>query len=436
MSSNYIAVYIITGMFATYTLFRYMCIFFDREDIDKKQEFLSYSLYFGILSLLYLSLDNPFVNITSNLIMFYMLTYNYQSTTKNRLIAVASIYMILMTIEVIVMLILQNYGVTVASGNDMALTIGLISIKVTSYIFMLFISNFKMIRNNIKVSTIHWLSIFIIPVGTMILVLLMISTDYAHHVEETIISILILLIINIFVFYFYDELMKSYESKIEKALLQQQNKAYLKQLEMINQSKESLRIFRHDLKNHALSLKYYVDNHDREGASEYLESIFNYINFSNEYAKSGNTEIDSLINYKMDLAEKHNINTKIELAIPDKLNINSFDLSIIIGNLLDNAIEATLIAEEKFINISIELDRNVLYISISNSYDGNLKFTGSKLASTKAHENRGLGLNSVLKSVEKHMGTMNIHHDKRMFYVDILMYNQTFANSKTIQLSS
>ena len=160
----------------------------------------------------------------------------------------------------------------------------------------------------------------------------MISTDYSHHVTETIISIVILLVINVFVFYFYDELMKSYESKIEKTLLQSQNKAYLRQLEIINYSKENIRSFRHDLKNHALSLKYYIDNNDREGATQYLDNIFEYINYSKEYAKSGNSEIDSLINYKMDLAEKYNINPKIDLSIPDKLNINSFDLSTIIRN--------------------------------------------------------------------------------------------------------
>lgn len=424
MSSEYIAVYLFTSIFSTYTLFRYMSIFFDRKDVDKKQECLSYSLYLCVISLLYLSLDNPAVNIISNLIMFYMLTYNYQSTTKNRLIAVVSIYMILMTIEAIVMLILQYYDITVYSDNDVALIIGIISIKVISYIFMLFISNFKMIRNDIKVSTTHWISIFIIPTGTLILALIIISTDYVYHVTETIISIVILLIINVFVFYFYDELMKSYDSKIEKTLLQQQSKAYLKQLEIINQSKENLKTFRHDVKNHALSLKYYIDNGDGEGASEYLSNILEYINYSKEYAKSGNSEIDSLINYKMDLAQNYQIKAKVDLIIPDKLNINSFDLSIIIGNLLDNAIEASSKADDRFINISIELDRNVLYISISNSYDGKLKFTGSKLVSSKYNENHGLGLNSVFKSVEKYMGTMNIRHDNHVFYVDILMYNQ------------
>lgn len=423
MSGSYTAVYLITNVFATYTLYRFMCIFFDRKDVDKRQEFMSYSLYFCIISLLYLSFNNPAVNIASNLIMFFMLTYNYQSTTKIRLIAVVSTYMILMIIEVLVMLILQSYGITVTSGNDAALIIGIISIKIISYIVMLFMSNFKMISNDIKVSNIHWLSIFIIPVGTLIIVLIMISMDYASNVTESIISIVILLVINVFVFYFYDELMKSYESKIEKTLLQQQNNAYLKQLEIINQSKENIKAFRHDVKNHALTLKYYIDNYDWEGATGYLDNILDFINYSKEHAKSGNFEIDSLINYKMDLAEKSNIKAEVYLAIPHKLNINPFDLSIVIGNLLDNAIEATLKAENKFINISIELDRNVLYISISNSYDGNLKLTNSKLETTKDNDNHGIGISSVQKSIEKYNGTMNIHYDGQVFYVDALMYN-------------
>ena len=423
MSSSYTTMYFITNIFGSYIIFRYMCIFFDRRDVDRKQEFMSYALYFCIITLLYLSLNNPAVNIVSNLIMFFLLTYNYQSTTKNRLIAVVSIYMILMIIEVLVMLILQNFGITATSGHDAAMIMGLVSIKIISYIFMLFLSNFKLISNDIKVSNIHWLSIFIIPVCTLILVLIMIFKNYASNVTETIISIVLLLVMNVLVFYFYDEIMKSYESKIEKTLLKQQNDAYLKQLEIIKNSKENLKTFRHDLKNHALLLKHYIDNHDCESATEYLDNIFDYINYSKEYARSGNSEIDSIINYKLDLAEKQNIRSEVYLAIPDKLNINSFDLSIVIGNLLDNAIEAAAKAENKFIIISIELDRNVLYISISNSYDGILKFADNKLATTKNDDKHGLGISSVEKAVEKYKGIMNIHHDGQVFFVDVLMYN-------------
>jgi len=69
------------------------------------------------------------------------------------------------------------------------------------------------------------------------------------------------------------------------------------------------------------------------------------------------------------------------------------------------------------------LDRNVLYISISNSYDGRLKLIKNKLVTTKDNDNHGIGLSSVQNSIEKYNGTMNIHYDERVFYVDVLMYN-------------
>ncbi len=333
--------------------------------------------------------------------------------------------MILMTIEVIVMLILEYCGIPMSLGNDRALIIGIISIRIVSYIFMLFISNFKMISNKTEVSTTHWLSVFIIPSGTLVLALIIISTNYTEHVTLSLISIVIILVINILVFYFYNEVMKFYQSKFEKTLLQQQNNAYEKQLEIINRSKEDIKRLRHDLRNHALSLKHLIDSNDLKGASKYLDSVFEYIDYSKEYAKSGNPEIDSIINYKLDLAEKYNIKSQVNLLVPDKLHIESFDLSIILGNLLDNAIEAASKNEnEKFINISMELDRNVLYLNICNSYEGKLKFNGKKLLSTKEGNNHGLGLSSVEKSIEKYNGTMNIRHSNKVFYVDILMYNQ------------
>ena len=79
MSGSYKAVYLITNMFAAYTLYRYMCIFFDRKDVDKRREFMSYALYYCIISLLYLSFNNHAINIASNLIMFFfqMMTQSF-----------------------------------------------------------------------------------------------------------------------------------------------------------------------------------------------------------------------------------------------------------------------------------------------------------------------------------------------------------------------
>lgn len=428
MSNSVIAVYLITSAFGAYILYRYMKIFFDRAETDRKVEFASYLLYYLVLALLFIVFNNPVINVVFNLATFFLLTFNYDSTLKRRLIATVSIYMILMTIETAVILVMEYFDISILSEDaDLALISGSISIKIISYNVMLLLSNFKMVKNDIKVSSLHWLSIFVIPSGTLISALMLIIKVNPDNLTVVIINVIILFVINVFVFYLYDALMKSYDERMEKALLQQQNSAYLKQLEIINQSQENLREFRHNIKNHALLLKNLAENNENNAVSDYLDSVFNSIDFSGEYSKSGNSEIDSILNYKLNKASASGIKTEISVNVPEKLNIRPFDLSVILGNLLDNSIEAACKCKESFIKISVELDRNVLYASISNSFDGKLNYDGGKLATTKEDkENHGIGLSSVQKSLEKYNGAIELRHSGNTFYTDVLIYNKIY----------
>lgn len=428
MTNSVTMVYLITSVFGTHIIYRFMKIFFDCNKTDRKIEFASYILYYFTIGYLFIEFNNPSVNVIANIVMFFLLTYNYESTLKGRLIATVSIYMILMTIEAIVVLALQYFNISLVSQNsDLELISAFITIKILTYNVMLFLSNFKLIRSDVKVSSLHWLSIFVIPSGTLVLALLMILKVNNDNLTEMIISIIILFVINVFVFYLYDALMKSYEGKLEKALLQQQSSAYLKQFEIINQSQENLKEFRHNIKNHILTFKTLIENNDNQSASEYLDSVYNNINFTEEYSKSSNYEIDSIINYKLNKAGMCGIKTYLSVNVPEKLNIKPFDLSVILGNLLDNAIEAAEKCKEKTIELSIELDRNVLYVSVSNSYDGTLNYHNGNLTTTKNdRENHGLGLSSVQKSLEKYNGAMDIRHTKNKFYADVLIYNQVY----------
>ncbi|MEL7647466.1 MAG: GHKL domain-containing protein [Sedimentibacter sp.] len=426
MTNNVIIVYLITNVFSTYTIYRFMAIFFDCRETDRRVESISYIMYFFVNSLLFIAFNNMALNVASNLVMFFLLTYNYEATFRTRLIASVSIYTILMIIETLVVLIMGYFDITVMSmDRDLPVISGMISIKILSYTVMLFLSNFKMVKNNINVSYLHWLSIFVIPAGTLVSALMLITEVHSENIAGMIVSIVILFVINVFVFYFYDALMRSYDEKMEKVLLQQQNSAYLKQLEVINQSQENLRVLRHDIKNHVMSLKSLMEREDCEGMSDYLATLSDYINYSGEYSKTGNAEIDSIINYKMDKAKLYGIKTEINLSIPEKLNIRPFDLSVVFGNLLDNAIEgASRSKTEKMVKVSAELENNVLYINIANTYDGNLNYKNGRLETSSEDKQRhGLGLVSVKKSLENYNGTMSIRHSKGMFYVDVLIYN-------------
>ncbi|MDF2949447.1 MAG: hypothetical protein K0R07_1479 [Sedimentibacter sp.] len=428
MTNSVTAVYLITSAFGAHILYRYMNIFFDCTETDKKIEIASYLMYYFTICLLFLAFNNPMLNVIANLIMFFFITYNYEATMRKRLIATISIYMIHMTIESTIVLTMRYFDITIVSrDSNLALITGLITIKIITYNVMLFLSNFKLVKNDIKVSYIQWLSIFVMPVGTLILSLILILKVNSENLIGILISIIIMFVINVFVFYLYDVLMKSYDEKMEKVLLLQQNMAYSKQLEVIAQSQENLKTFRHDVKNHVLLLKSLIEENDKQGASEYLESFIECIDNSIEFSKSGNSEIDSILNYKLNKAVSFGIKTNIKVNVPDKLNIRPFDLSVVLGNLLDNAIEAARYCEEKLIKISAELDRNVLYINVSNSFDGNLKYEGRKLITTKEDkENHGIGLGSVQQSLEKYNGAMEIHHRDKMFYVDVLIYNQSY----------
>lgn len=435
MLDSYDIIYLLSNVFGAYTIFKFMCIFFERHETNKKVEFITYVLYYIVIGAIYITFDNPAVNLCANLIFFFLLTFNYSSTWKLRLIAVSFIYAILLYVEASVVLGLRFINLNRFTADaDIELIIALLSSKMISYIVVLALSTSKMIKNEIKISPMHWLAIITIPSSTSLSTFMLITANTGYRLSLILMEISILFFINIFVFYLYDALIKSYHEKMEKELLYQQNNAYIKQFDIINRSQENIKILRHDLKNHMSVLQALIEKNDSIEALQYMHSIFNFINCGDEYVKSGNTEVDSILNYKMHEAQKRGIEVYMNLSIPEKLNIKPFDLSIVLGNLLDNAIEAaSKLGKEKVIKASVELDRNILYISISNPFDGKLLYKAGKLKTTnKEKENHGFGLSSMKKAIGKYNGTINIHHTDTMFYADVLMYNpvNTFLKEK------
>jgi signal transduction histidine kinase len=380
------------------------------------------------MGITYLKFGIPTINLIVNIILFTLITLNYTSTWKLRLIAVTLVYTILLSVESIVFIsgkILNLNHFLINTHIDYV--IALYSAKMLSYIVMLALSNFKMIRNKVYISVLDWISVFLIPLFSLILfcMIMSIADNLQNNFVSILISISILLIINIFVFYLYDTLKISYQERLEKKLLQQQNNAYIKQFELINQSQENIRMFRHDMKHHLFTLHTLVEEGNTESALQYLKNTFKYMDYNTEYAKSGNSVVDSILNYKLQTAKNLGIEVSLTLDIPTQLNIQPFDMSVILGNLLDNAIEATLkLKTNKKFNVSIEYDRNVLYISMANYYHGTLLYLDNKLITTKEDKkNHGLGLTSVRKSLENYNGTMNIYNKGNMFYIDVLLFN-------------
>ncbi len=232
-----------------------------------------------------------------------------------------------------------------------------------------------------------------------------------------------MLMINISVFYLYNVLIENYIHLRDNDIYKQQTYAYQNQLEVIMESGNRVRALRHDMKNHILALQALVQRKEAEETNKYLDSMKNFMTNPEEYVKTGNDTVDSLLNYKIQKANEVLNVVETKISIPEQLCLRSFDLNVLLGNLLDNAIDASMQTEDKKLKITIRLDRGILFLNIYNSCqriaDGKSDFSDT----TKEDKvNHGIGLKNVRRIVEKYHGDITFLYENGSVETNVMMY--------------
>jgi sensor histidine kinase regulating citrate/malate metabolism len=172
----------------------------------------------------------------------------------------------------------------------------------------------------------------------------------------------------------------------------------------------------------------FIEDGRADEAANYLKGLLGDIAKNETYSNTRNVAFDSIINFKLNNAKNENIKLDIRLLIPPALNIEVADIVIIIGNLLDNALDAVATVEEKIIKLDIEYSRESLYIQIENTFDGVVQYAEEiseeekTIVTRKAGNGHGHGLKNIKKSVEKYNGHIDICHGENNFSVGILLY--------------
>ena len=142
-----------------------------------------------------------------------------------------------------------------------------------------------------------------------------------------------------------------------------------------------------------------------------------------------NTEIAAVISnnadaYALTRAKDNGIEVHLNVALPEELKIRDTDLCIVIGNLLENAIEASKKEENKRIKLRINRSNEYICMLVSNLYNGEIKKGHSGYYSRKRDfKDTGIGLSSVSAVVEKYDGRMEVDHTNGEFNVFIMMAN-------------
>lgn len=250
--------------------------------------------------------------------------------------------------------------------------------------------------------------LFVIPGISIIMLNSMVIFNLNNRYVVLIICVGILLI-NLFIFILYDLLTGAYQRLQEQKLIERQMAGYSHQLDLMIKGEEKIILLRHDMKYHLQQLYLLAKQNSFKKMEEYIRQIQLFMENDEEYCRSESKEVDSLLNCLLHKAHQQLQEVSYEIHIPQNLEIKTFDLNIILGNLLENAIEASVNSIEKKLKLEINYQKGILLICIQNTYHGSLTKKGENYLTTKEDEEcHGIGLKSVKKVVESYHGTLEI----------------------------
>lgn len=408
-----LAFYIIGNIFHIYAIYKFSNVFFKKQEVNKYLEFIIYVIYFIINTIMYLKFKNFVVNIATNLLLFFGITFLYKSGISRKIISTILIYAVSMVCDALML------AFSMFTGLDSLIFSQGIATSLLIFILALILKHLTDVKNfeqNIKVNAVYVMTIFMIPLSSIIIGQL----SMKEFNFSTIVIAVLLMLINFIVFFLYDQLLKMFNEKHNAELINQINAEYKNQLEIMYQSQNRIRFLKHDIRNHIYKMQNLLSENKLKELEEYFNETQEYIKIQNLYVSSGNSDIDSLLNYKLYQAENLGIKFETEVKLPDQININSFDLNIVIGNLLDNAIEALNKTEDKKLKIIIKYNKGVINIKISNTFDGIV--LNNLLTRKKSKENHGLGLLSIQNVLDKYNGLLKTLYDVKWFETSVIMY--------------
>lgn len=214
-----------------------------------------------------------------------------------------------------------------------------------------------------------------------------------------------------------------FQNRIDARVAEAQQELMERHCEEVRTVYEQMRGWRHDYKNHIAAMQASLRTGNTEALDRYLTELSADLSSVDTVVKTGSVMVDAILNSKLTLAASRQISTDATAALPGKTPVTDVELCVILGNLLDNAIEACAAVEdpaERFLRVYIGRFKGQLYISVTNAMAGQPKKTGRTYETTKG-ENHGFGLKRVDKTVKKYGGYLNRQHEDGVFCTEIML---------------
>ena len=157
---------------------------------------------------------------------------------------------------------------------------------------------------------------------------------------------------------------------MRKIYLEREVEAYRHEMELMRISNRKEENFRHDLRHHLFEIEGLAKQGEDEQICSYIEELRGTFADSKQLVHTGEYETDSLINYLLDNARNHQIEVTCDVKIPEDMDVSRCKLNVVVGNLLENAIDAASKAEDKKLFLTMKYSGGMLFLQIKNTFSG------------------------------------------------------------------
>lgn len=312
--------------------------------------------------------------------------------------------------------------------NNMFMVTG-ISIFIKAIVIIsgvLFVGYIRKINPNLQRRYWIGMDLFLLTIieSVQLLFALSLSMQKTEFYFYTMVLLYALLLLGIFVIYFLGKICWIYEKNTEYELWQMKGNELQNVITYQSEVNEEMKKTRHDMKKHLGNILYMIENDQTEKAKEYIGKLTDAILATKQNVYTGNYIIDAILNKHMVLCKSKNV--KLELSVDEipKLDTNPVDISAILDNLLDNAIEAVEKPEiiKRCIEVKLFLYKNNFAVVVKNPYDAKLQINEKYISTSKSEQmEHGYGLKSVESAVERNGGVFNYYAEESEFTAVVML---------------
>ena len=419
----YDIVFIATTPLCAVSIFFLCSAFLSERITTKKVEITSYIIYCTLLSAIFVFTRIPTIFLAFNILGIFLISLNYYARFTQRLVYTLLVYTAMLVVEAIVWRLMGFFEIQAFIDSDFNSVAGILLNRIITLILSrLLYRNRKTTPKIYPVPAYYYIAHMLILAGTVYMFALSLEKEILT-MGQVLVSGLVMIIVNGMIIFLDETIYRSIASIHENAILIQQNQAYEKQTELMNQTTSTIRGLKHDMKNHILVMQAIQESNHPENFNTYANKLLEEIDGTHHFINSGNFVVDSIVNFKVQALQSEDVEIRLNIDVPTTLEILPFDLTTLIGNLLDNAITAvTETAGRKLLTVHMDCNKGSFVLLLDNSHNGNVMINQGRFQSTKKDAvTHGIGLARIEEMVNKYDGTLQIDYTDELFSVAVII---------------